>query len=79
MWGSVCINISLQNLGGTGCRDLTMTVSWFVPSTETSTLRTGIFLKDSITTWQITAISLSKTLGKKTLLFICYLLLFVVL
>uniref|UniRef100_A0A8C1WYH3 Uncharacterized protein n=1 Tax=Cyprinus carpio TaxID=7962 RepID=A0A8C1WYH3_CYPCA len=30
---------------------------------ETSTLRTGIFLKDSITTWQITAISLSKTLG----------------
>nr|QGH45422.1 complement system-related protein C3a.2 [Cyprinus carpio] len=31
--------------------------------TETSTLRTGIFLKDSITTWQITAISLSKTLG----------------
>ncbi|XP_050965348.1 complement C3 [Labeo rohita] len=31
--------------------------------TETSTLRTGIYLKDSITTWQITAISLSKTLG----------------
>uniref|UniRef100_A0A671NRL7 Complement C3-like n=1 Tax=Sinocyclocheilus anshuiensis TaxID=1608454 RepID=A0A671NRL7_9TELE len=30
---------------------------------ETSTLRTEIFLKDSITTWQITAISLSKTLG----------------
>ncbi|KTF81587.1 hypothetical protein cypCar_00030779 [Cyprinus carpio] len=38
-------------------------MSWFVSSTETSTLRTGIFLKDSITTWQITAISLSKTLG----------------
>ncbi|XP_073698373.1 complement C3 [Garra rufa] len=33
------------------------------PCTETSTLRTGIYLKDSITTWQITAISLSKTLG----------------
>ncbi|XP_043094012.1 complement C3 [Puntigrus tetrazona] len=30
---------------------------------ETSTLRTGIFLKDSITTWQITAISLSQSLG----------------
>nr|AZZ09376.1 putative complement component c3 [Ctenopharyngodon idella] len=30
---------------------------------ETSALRTGIYLKDSITTWQITAISLSKTLG----------------
>ncbi|KAL1281208.1 hypothetical protein QQF64_000011 [Cirrhinus molitorella] len=30
---------------------------------ETSTLRTGVYLKDSITTWQITAISLSKTLG----------------
>ncbi|XP_009293521.1 complement C3 [Danio rerio] len=31
--------------------------------TETSTLRTGIYLKDSITTWQISAIGLSKTLG----------------
>ncbi|XP_067258551.1 complement C3 isoform X1 [Chanodichthys erythropterus] len=30
---------------------------------ETTALRTGIYLKDSITTWQITAISLSKTLG----------------
>lgn len=79
---SVCINICLKNLGGTGCRcwrDLTMTVSWFVSSTETSTLRTGIFLKDSITTWQITAISLSKTLGKNMLLCVCHLLLIVVL
>lgn len=42
-----------------------MRQSSFVPSDETSALRTGIFLKDSITTWQITAISLSKTLGKK--------------
>ncbi|KAL1281262.1 hypothetical protein QQF64_000065 [Cirrhinus molitorella] len=33
------------------------------PHSETSTLRTGVYLKDSITTWQITAISLSKTLG----------------
>ncbi|XP_026073836.1 complement C3-like [Carassius auratus] len=31
--------------------------------TETSYLRNGIYLKDSITTWQITAISLSKNLG----------------
>ncbi|XP_067296790.1 complement C3 [Pseudorasbora parva] len=30
---------------------------------ETSILRSGIYLKDSITTWQISAISLSKTLG----------------
>ncbi|XDV16018.1 hypothetical protein PO909_015911 [Leuciscus waleckii] len=30
---------------------------------ETSALRPDIYLKDSITTWQITAISLSKTLG----------------
>ncbi|KAI2668934.1 hypothetical protein H4Q32_028733 [Labeo rohita] len=46
------------------CEEMTRHKKTFAEEdTETSTLRTGIYLKDSITTWQITAISLSKTLG----------------
>ncbi len=72
--------IGFLNLGGTSFRCWRdWPVSWFVSSAETSTLRTGLFLRDSITTWQITAISLSKTLGKKMLLFVCHLLWIVVL